>query len=264
MFLMESILQFKVIEANKGFSLVELSVVIVLISLIVASILGGKSLLRQSQLKTVFADYQKYKNGYDAFKLKFRAVPGDFKDAIAYNLSVKNGDGDSILENLVYNSNGRTPEADNAFIHLQRTGIVDSSVEEHLFGVSQWGILGLHYPAASISEKVGIRFTSAGGFYNGMASCPFYGKVRDINVLTFWSRFVTPAEAYAMDIKTDDGAPDGGNMFASNGIGPPSSSNYNVAGNRCVDFGLCHSGSPVYVVGETENRRCYLIFSLGK
>ena len=216
---------FKITNVDRGFTLLELSIVIVLIGLIVASIVGGQALLRQSKLKTVFADYQKYKHGYDTFKMQFNGVPGDFKKAIQYGLSVKNGDGDSILENLVYNSNGRTPEADNAFIHLQRAGIVDSGVEEHLFGVSQWGILGLHYPAASISPKVGLRFTSAGGFYNGMASCPFYGKVRDINVLTFWSRFVTPAEALAMDEKVDDGRPDGGNMFASNGVGPPASSN---------------------------------------
>ena len=216
--------------------------------------------IRQSQLRTIVADYQKYKNGYDAFKVKFNAVPGDFKDAVAYGLSVKDGDGDSILENMVYNSNGRTPEADNAMYHLQVTGIVDSGIEEHAFGDTQWGTLGKHFPLSSISDNVGIRFSSAGGFYNGLGSCPFYGQVDDINVIVFWGFATNSDEAYAMDLKSDDGRPYSGDMYALNNV----QHGTNVVGNRCVDVRHCDAGNPVYTIDETDTKRCILVFSVGK
>lgn len=251
-------------KSENGFSFVELSVVLVLIGLLTAGVLGGKSLLRQSQLKTIVAEHNRFKAAYDTFKFKFNAIPGDFNKAVQYSLSIKNGDGDGILENLVYNSNGRTNEANNALIHMQRANILHTGVDEHLFGEYSWGILEKHFPRSTVDQNIGVRTTSAGGFYNGMASCPYYGKVDNINVLVYWGRVTNPHESQSLDNKFDDGSPDSGIMYASNGIGPPASSNYNVAGNRCVTLGLCHVGNPIYAVSETDNKRCYLMFSLGK
>lgn len=249
---------------QKGFTLVEISVVLILIGLITAGVVGGKTMLRQSQLKTIVAEHNKFKAAYDAFKFKFNAVPGDFNKAVSYGLSLKNGDGDGILENLVYNSNGRTNEANNALIHMQRANILHTGVSEHIFGEWSWGILEQHFPRSVMDKNVGVRTTSAGGFYNGMASCPYYGKVSDINVIVYWGYLTNSSESQTLDNKFDDGNPDSGIMFASNGIGPPSSSNSNVVGNRCVTLGLCHAGNPIYAVSETNNKRCILMFSLGK
>src|ERR1700733_6686144 len=71
-------------KTNSGFTLIELSIVIVIIGLLVGGILLGKSLVRQAQISSAMSDEQKYVQAVGAFQQKYGALPGDFATATSY------------------------------------------------------------------------------------------------------------------------------------------------------------------------------------
>jgi prepilin-type N-terminal cleavage/methylation domain-containing protein len=67
-----------------GFSLVELSIVLVILGLLTGGILAGQSLIRASELRAVTSEYQRYAAATQTFRDKYFAVPGDFRDATRF------------------------------------------------------------------------------------------------------------------------------------------------------------------------------------
>lgn len=67
-----------------GFSLVELSIVLVILGLLVGGILAGQSLIRASQLRSVAVEYDRYRTATLAFRDKYFAIPGDFSNATGF------------------------------------------------------------------------------------------------------------------------------------------------------------------------------------
>ncbi len=64
-----------------GFSLVELSLVLVIVGLLVGGVLVGKDLIRAAEIRGILSDYDKYNSAVTAFKLKYNGLPGDITDA---------------------------------------------------------------------------------------------------------------------------------------------------------------------------------------
>lgn len=60
---------------RQGFTLLELSIVIVIIGLIVAGISAGQSLVRQASLRSVISDVDKFRTAKNSFKLAYDANP---------------------------------------------------------------------------------------------------------------------------------------------------------------------------------------------
>ena len=59
-----------------GFTLVELSIVLVIIGLIVGGILTGKDLIRAAELRSVQSDKEKIVTAINTFELKYNCLPG--------------------------------------------------------------------------------------------------------------------------------------------------------------------------------------------
>ncbi|MGB1540395.1 MAG: prepilin-type N-terminal cleavage/methylation domain-containing protein, partial [Rickettsiales bacterium] len=68
-------------NSKAGFSLVELSIVLVILGLLTGGILGGQSLIRAAELRSVSKEYEKYQTAINIFKDKYFALPGDFNNA---------------------------------------------------------------------------------------------------------------------------------------------------------------------------------------
>lgn len=66
---------------RRGFSLVELSIVLVILGLLVGGILAGQSLIRASELRAVTSEYNRYRIAFHAFRDKYFALPGDMTNA---------------------------------------------------------------------------------------------------------------------------------------------------------------------------------------
>jgi len=90
---------------TKGFTLVELSIVIVIIGLLVAGISAGKGLIDSAKLNAVVSDATKYQIAYNNFRGKYNAIPGDMATASGYfsncapgDNSKCNGNGDGVIQ----------------------------------------------------------------------------------------------------------------------------------------------------------------------
>jgi prepilin-type N-terminal cleavage/methylation domain-containing protein len=70
-------------ESNSGFTLIELSIVLVIIGLIVGGILVGQDLIRAAGERAQISQIEKYNSAVNTFKGKFQAIPGDMAIATA-------------------------------------------------------------------------------------------------------------------------------------------------------------------------------------
>ena len=66
---------------SKGFTLLELSIVLIIISLLVGGVMLTKSLVRQAKMQGMISEYDKYARSIYEFRDKYHALPGDMKNA---------------------------------------------------------------------------------------------------------------------------------------------------------------------------------------
>jgi prepilin-type N-terminal cleavage/methylation domain-containing protein len=73
----------KAVCRNKGFTLIELSIVLVIIGLIVGGILVGRDLVTSAALRAQITQIEKYNTAVNTFRIKFNAIPGDMQVNVA-------------------------------------------------------------------------------------------------------------------------------------------------------------------------------------
>ena len=61
---------------NKGFSLIELSIVLIIIGLLVAGITGGASLIKSAELRSVMSEIRNYQTAVNAYYTATGKLPG--------------------------------------------------------------------------------------------------------------------------------------------------------------------------------------------
>jgi prepilin-type N-terminal cleavage/methylation domain-containing protein len=69
---------------SRGFTLVEMAIVIVIIGLVVGGIFVGRSLIQSSNLTGIIADITAYSEAAVNFQRTYGALPGDFANATTY------------------------------------------------------------------------------------------------------------------------------------------------------------------------------------
>ncbi len=101
-----------------GFTLVELSMVLVLIGLIIAGVVGGRSLVQQAKLRSVISDIEKFDTAYNTFRLEFNALPGDMRNASSYWSGILGGNGNKQIVTSSNSGNGHDGEYFYFWVHL--------------------------------------------------------------------------------------------------------------------------------------------------
>lgn len=79
------------VRKTKAFTLIELSIVVVIIGLIVAGVVAGQSLVKQAKIRGVIQNWQKYTAAVTAFQLQYNTIPGDMPNASSYWSGAPNG-----------------------------------------------------------------------------------------------------------------------------------------------------------------------------
>ncbi len=87
---------------KKGFTLVELAIVLVIIGVLVAGIIKGAELIKVAQIHKIMIEAEDMKRAYLAFQLKFDCTPGDCNKAQQFiSPSLDNGNGDGEITPLL-------------------------------------------------------------------------------------------------------------------------------------------------------------------
>ncbi len=222
---------------KNGFTLIELSIVLVIIGLIVGGVVGGKALIKSSEVHALVTTMDRIKTSVNAFYLQYDALPGDFREAGDYWPNCDstpancNGDGDNTVET--------DAEKYRAWQHLALADILPSSMS------------GVVNGSGNCEIGVNIMDTpmNGGGLMFNSASYAWWPRRLDMG-LQFGSRdnvvhsscldnpIVTAAVARKIDRKIDDGLASDGNMFSLDGGGASgeclvdqggADNNYNVA-----------------------------------
>jgi len=218
--------KFKNKTGISGFTLVELSIVIVIIGFLVAGIAAGSNMVKQAQLRSVITDIQSYQTAYNGFIGRYNKAPGDLDVASSYwpatdgSQCVENataatncdGDGDGVIET------GTTVgghEVAKVWKHMQLAGFINSGISTIPNGVadltpgtnaptSKFSGLG-YFITGSLQLSSGADDCSI-GFGNNSKNHLYFGKApgaRD-NVNLTGGAF-TPEDAFNLDTKMDDG-----------------------------------------------------------
>ncbi|MCK5295370.1 MAG: prepilin-type N-terminal cleavage/methylation domain-containing protein [Alphaproteobacteria bacterium] len=76
---------------ERGFTLIELSIVLILIGLIIGGVLKGQELVNSTRLKMTVTQWDAVKAAVNTFQDKFDAIPGDYSKSESYIETVANG-----------------------------------------------------------------------------------------------------------------------------------------------------------------------------
>lgn len=213
---------------RKGFSLVELSIVLVILGLLVGGILAGQSLVRAAELRSVTTDFNKYLTGMNAFRDRYVALPGDMPNATNFWGAQDGGDGigtdctaTASTSSLTCNGDANAQIGDGAALyerfrfwqHLAIAGLIEGTYTGVTGGGSAFdAIIGTNVPRSRMNNA-GFSMFAKGTVLAGDANY-FAGQLG--NIFTFGAKrtnditvapIITPEAAWNIDGKLDDGMP---------------------------------------------------------
>lgn len=262
------------LPSRSGFSLVELSVVLIILGLLVGGIVAGMAIKRNADVRSAASDAQGYAQAAALFQQKYMEIPGDFSGAQAlwgaatcpssYNETARpkttcNGNGDGMISNTA-----ASEERWRAWQHLFNAEMVD----QNLAGSAAPGTTSKigYNTAATKLGNAGFTWSSGalvGNFYQPAQMILTLGAAN-----ATWTNgpALTGARAEQLDRKFDDGKPLTGRvqiaLSASTALGStPSSAAINQDCAKTSNAaGVLVEGS--YSLGEAVDA-CALQFATG-
>lgn len=224
---------------QRGFSLIEMAIVLVVIALLAGGIFMASSLIRQSEMRAVTGEIDRYTRGVQIFLDKFGQFPGDLTNATTYwgaagvcpNVGTGaapgsptcNGDGDGTIGECCFD---KTYEWYTAWQHLANAGIIEDKMSGQEQHTLPQNILGTSVPASlypgggytllhSFNESGDNEYfphPAAHWLHFGAIAPACNGGGADDCITQY--QLLTPKEALQLDQKLDDGKPGTGKMLA--------------------------------------------------
>ncbi|MBI5681845.1 MAG: type II secretion system protein [Deltaproteobacteria bacterium] len=99
--------------SKKGFTLIELSIVLVIIGLLIGAVIKGGSLIADAKMKRLKNDVDGWIAAVHSYSGKYNAIPGDDPQASTRFAGAANGNGDGLIT-----------ETTTAWDHLRGAGII--------------------------------------------------------------------------------------------------------------------------------------------
>jgi len=177
-----------------GFTLVEIAIVLVIIGLLLGGILKGQEMIVQAKIKNVMAEMSGVGAAYYGYRDRYRAIPGDDKDAGTRWTGSQSGDNNGIVAGA-YNQDCAgtlslpTWESCYWWDHLRRSGFVAGN--------------GLEQPLNAFTGKIGVQ-TGDGSSATAPAAALASGGVGLTGIIVCSANLLDKV-AIALDAQMDDG-----------------------------------------------------------
>jgi prepilin-type N-terminal cleavage/methylation domain-containing protein len=213
---------------KKAFSLVELSIVLVVLGLLVGGVLSGQSLIRAAELRSVSSEFTRWVTASQTFRDKYFALPGDMTNATSFwgksatlcngdtgaaqTPGTCNGDGDGYIE--VGAGGNAKAEMFAYWQQLANAGLIEGTYDAASGPSTGYTALVTNAPKAKLSSGYWIMYSYAGVTFTGNASI-FDGTYREnlfevgglIPNSSAENPLLKPQEVWNIDTKLDDGRP---------------------------------------------------------
>lgn len=209
---------------GSAFSLVELSIVLVILGLLTGGILGGQSLIRAAELRSIPSEVARYNTAVLSFRDKYFALPGDISNATEFwgthstcpatfaapmtTMQTCNGNGNGQISNNV----AIWSESWAAWQHMANAGLIEgnysgapASAADSFFGTA-----GVNMPQSKGARGAGYVYNFTGtvvsgaGFFDGdYGNSLLWGAGNTIDE----GNVLNGGDAWNVDTKMDDGMP---------------------------------------------------------
>ena len=190
---------------KSAFSLIELSIVLIIIGLLIAGVTGGASLIKSSELRSVMGEARGYAVVVNAFYTQYNALPGDYGTVLG--TADYFGDNDGTIEYAKGVTNIYDSEANVAWSQLASVGAAPAVPTLKLIkGAVPGTLIPLtNFPASKV-KSAGWQFD----YISTQNVVVLTGTIAEAAVAgntlnTLASGVITPADALSIDAKIDDG-----------------------------------------------------------
>jgi len=247
---------------NKGFSLLELSIVLVIIGLIAGGIVAGSAMIRAAELRAVLTEYQQYQTATHTFRDKYLGLPGDIRNANAFWTDATDGDGNGTI--TMVNNSGSNGDMDFEMFgfweQLALAELISGTYDGQSGPTAGWDSdIGDNVPASKLSgagwamkNDSAVDFSSAAVFEGTYGVNLRFGAEAGNTLPT--TGIISPEELWNLDTKIDDGKPGRGNIRARE-----ASTNCHTAGTSTT---LPLADVAEYNLTSTDSSACSAIFLL--
>jgi len=202
---------------KSGFTLLEISIVLVIVGLIIGGVVLGQSLISSAQVRNTIRQIEKFDMAVNTFRLRYNCLPADCLNAISFGFAT-NGNGNGNIGDS-YTRNATTAELSNFWNQLSVAGLIEETF------LPNGTVPGRDSPkpAMPVPAKSGwVLWCDAGGAsgtsaYGNTYSTHSYGLISTPDALYLKEGSVTmfsPTQAWAIDSKIDDGNPSRGKTRA--------------------------------------------------
>lgn len=213
-------------NCSKGFTLIEVSIVVTIIALLITGVMAGKTLMESAELKSVIAGVNEYKAAFRQFELNYDGVPGDLPDASSYFAGVNDGDNDGRVDPEFLLGTGivATADAHEPFEAVRQLVAADIvNIKGDLNGT--WGpgfsytdeITTGNVPYLEDDVIVYIKCCSNTDYARSISFNNHVALFAINSNTNYRDGVLTPLQASSIDTKIDDGIPDNGMVGASPG-----------------------------------------------
>lgn len=113
-------------KQQKGFTLIELAIVLVIIGLLLGGVLKGQALIDSAKVKNLASDFRNIQVYIYGYQDKYRSLPGDDSKAVGNVAGTNNGNGNGKIEGA-WNATATTAESLNFWQHIRKAGLATGS-----------------------------------------------------------------------------------------------------------------------------------------
>ena len=220
----------QIVAERDGFTLVELSIVLVIIGLIVGGVMVGQNMIESAKIRAAVSQIEQYSTAVNTFRLKYNSVPGDMSASNASSVgfatrvgTAGRGDGNGKVEGGSIGTVGYPNAGETSLFwnDLGASGLIEGSFKgidcarDSVFCTRSSATVAVSqiFPPIKIGNNNYMTVVND----NGITSLVLFGNLISVS----WAGGallaadfnggnglgLTPVQAYSIDLKIDDGFP---------------------------------------------------------